>query len=127
MNCTDGPAKIKRPPFWWSFYFVKTFHEGFEPGCTRVSTARQVPLENEVFMGDSPQDMHGEYADEQLTTIQKRICLIEILIMVGLLFVKEASSNPSVFPMFSRVRKLIVKNHHHFAYLRTIKKKRLEI
>jgi hypothetical protein len=35
--------------------------------------------------------MHGEYADEQLTTIQKRICLIEFLLMVGLLFVKGAS------------------------------------
>jgi hypothetical protein len=42
-------------------------------------------------VGDSPQDMHGEYADEQLTTIQKRICLIEFLLMVGLLFVKGAS------------------------------------
>jgi hypothetical protein len=31
---------------------------------------------------------HGVYEDEQLTTIQKRICLIEFLFMVGLLFVK---------------------------------------
>jgi uncharacterized membrane protein YiaA len=32
---------------------------------------------------------HGVYEDEQLTTIQKRICLIEFLFMVGLLFVEE--------------------------------------
>ena len=56
-----------------------------------MSTARQVPFENAVFVGDSQQDTHGEYADEQLTTIQKRICLIEFLLMVGLLFVKGAS------------------------------------
>jgi hypothetical protein len=53
-----------------------------------MSTARQVPFENAVFVGDSPQDMHGENADEQLANPQKRICLIEFLIMVGLLFVK---------------------------------------
>ena len=57
-----------------------------------MSAARQVPFENEVFVGDSPQDMHGEYADEQLTTIQKRICLIEFLFMVGLLFVKASAA-----------------------------------
>ena len=54
-----------------------------------MSTAQQVPFENEVFVGISPQDTHGEYEDEQLTTIQKRICLIEFLFMVGLLFVEE--------------------------------------
>ena len=39
-------------------------------------------------------DAHGVYADEQLTTIQKRIYLIEFLFMVGLLFVKEKSPRP---------------------------------
>jgi len=40
-------------------------------------------------IGQSIADAHDQYADEQLTTIQKRICLIEFLFMVGLLFVKE--------------------------------------
>ena len=54
-----------------------------------------VPFENEVFVGASPQAMHGVYEDEQLTTIQKRICLIEFLIMVGLLFV-EGGMRPKI-------------------------------
>ena len=49
--------------------FLFCLDPGFEPGCARVATARYVPFENEVFVGDSPQDTHGEYADEQLTTI----------------------------------------------------------
>ena len=36
-------------------------------------------LKTMVFVGDSQQDMHGEYADEQLANLQKRICLIEFL------------------------------------------------
>ena len=36
-------------------------------------------LKTIVFVGDSQQDMHGEYADEQLANLQKRICLIEFL------------------------------------------------
>ena len=55
-----------------------------------MSTARQVPFENAVFVGDSPQDMHGENADEQLANPQKRICLIEFLHM-GLIIVCQGS------------------------------------
>ena len=46
------------------FNFCSTL--GFEPGCARVSTARQVPFENEVFVGNSQQDTHGEYENTQL-------------------------------------------------------------
>ena len=42
-------------------------------------------------IGQSTVGTHDQYANEQLTTIQKRICLIEFLLMVGLLFVKGAS------------------------------------
>ena len=49
-----------------------------------------VPCKNAVFVGKA-QGVHDQYADKQLTTIQKRICLVEFLIMVGLLFVKGAS------------------------------------
>ena len=55
-----------------------------------MSTARQVPFENAVFVGDSPQDMHGENADEQLANPQKQICLIEFLHM-GLIIVCQGS------------------------------------
>ena len=55
-----------------------------------MSTARQVPFENAVFVGDSPQDMHGENADEQLANPQKRICLIEFL-HLGLIIVCQGS------------------------------------
>ena len=70
------------------FNFCST--PGVEPGCTRVSTARQVPFENAVFVGDSQQDTHGEYADEQLANPQKRICLIEFL-HLGLIIVCQGS------------------------------------
>ncbi len=55
-----------------------------------MSTARQVPFENAVFVGDSPQDMHGENEDEQLANPQKRICLIEFL-HLGLIIVCQGS------------------------------------
>ena len=55
-----------------------------------MSTARQVPFENAVFVGDSPQDMHGENADEQLANPQKRICLIEFS-HLGLIIVCQGS------------------------------------
>ena len=42
----------------------------------------------------APQGAHDQYEDEQLATIQKRICLIEFLFMVGLLFVEEESPRP---------------------------------
>ena len=42
----------------------------------------------------APQGAHDQYEDEQLATIQKWICLIEFLFMVGLLFVKEESPRP---------------------------------
>ena len=64
------------------------------PECQRYVN---VPFENEVFVGDSPQDTHGEYEDEQLTTIQKRIYLIEFLFMVGLLFVEEKTAPTKKF------------------------------
>ncbi len=38
-----------------------------------MSTAQQVPLENEVFVGDSPQTRMSEYADEQLAKFGKFI------------------------------------------------------
>ena len=77
---------------WWCF--LLNFDLSGAKGCARVSTAHEVPFENEVFVGDSQQGTHGEYADEQLTTIQKRICLIEFLFVVGLLFVKENEPRP---------------------------------
>lgn len=55
-----------------------------------MSTARQVPFENAVFVGSRPQDMHGENADEQLANPQKRICLIEFL-HLGLIVVCQGS------------------------------------
>ena len=36
-------------------------------------------LKTTVFVGDSQQDMHAEYADKQLVNLQKRIFLIEFL------------------------------------------------
>ncbi len=65
-----------------------------------MSTARQVPFENAVFVGDSPQDMHGENADEQLANPQKRICLIEFL-HLGLIIVCQGSGGAAT--MSSRV------------------------
>ena len=65
------------------------------PECQRYGN---VPFENEVFVDDSPQDTHGEYEDEQLTTIQKRICLIEFLFMVGLFFVEEGAPTTKFKP-----------------------------
>ncbi len=59
-----------------------------------MSTARQVPFENAVFVGDSPQDMHGENTDEQLANPQKRICLIEFL-HPGLIIVCQGSGGPA--------------------------------
>ncbi len=93
----------------------------------------QVSFENEVFVGDSQQDTHGEYEGEQLTTIQKRIWLIEFLIMVG--YCLTRGEWPCQNKQITRtgrallvvVRKLIVKNTHRFIHLRTFKKKRLEI
>jgi len=58
--------------------------------CARAPTARQVPLENEVFVGNSPQDTHGENADKQLANLQKRIWLIEFL-RLGLVIVYQGS------------------------------------
>ena len=55
-----------------------------------MPTARQVPLENEVFVGNSPQDTHGENADKQLANLQKRIWLIEFL-RLGLVIVYQGS------------------------------------
>ncbi len=63
--------------------------------------------------------VHGIYEDEQLTTIQKRICLIEFLFMVGLLFVEDAAAPTTVNKMlfvaffvwntsFWRVRKFVL-------------------
>jgi hypothetical protein len=49
-----------------------------------------LPFKNAVFVGDSPQDMHGENADEQLANLQKQICLIEFLHM-GLIIVYQGS------------------------------------
>ena len=57
------------------------------PECQRYGN---VPFENAVFVGDSPQDMHGENADEQLANPQKRICLIEFL-HLGLIIVCQGS------------------------------------
>ena len=74
-----------------------------------------MPLENEVFVGISPQDTHGEYADEQLITIQKRICLIEFLIMVGLLFVKEASEK-SEWDNYENLKKSTKEDFFDFRY-----------
>ena len=74
-----------------------------------MSTARQVPFENAVFVGDSPQDMHGENADEQLANPQKRICLIEFL-HLGLIIVcqgrgkaarNQNTASRGVFSLFS--------------------------
>jgi len=67
-----------------------------------VSTVRQVPFENAVFVGDSPQDMHGENADEQLANPQKRICLIEFL-HLGLIIVCQGSGGAAT--MSSRATK----------------------
>ncbi len=64
-------------------------------------------------------EAHGEYADEQLTTIQKRIYLIEFLIMVGLFVCQGGEKNPSVFPILSLVRKLGGKSIACFTNLRT--------
>lgn len=45
-------------------------------------------------IGQSNAVAHDQYEDEQLATIQKRICLIEFLFMVGLLFVEEKPPRP---------------------------------
>ena len=63
-----------------------------------MPTARQVPLENEVFVGNSPQDTHGENADKQLANLQKRIWLIEFL-RLGLVIVYQGSGG-AVFQYF---------------------------
>ncbi len=60
-----------------------------------MSTARQVPFENAVFVGGRPQDMHGENADEQLANPQKRICLIEFL-HLGLIIVCQGSGGAAI-------------------------------
>ncbi len=62
-------------------------------GCARVATARQVPYENEIFVGED-HDTHGEYADEQLATVQKRICLIEFL-HIRLIIVYQGTPTPT--------------------------------
>jgi len=63
-------------------------------------------------IGQSNEVAHDQYADEQLTTIQKRICLIEFLFMVGLLFVKEESPRPPFAPMVLRVASHEIQNRH---------------
>ena len=40
----SGAAKIKRPPFWWSFYFAST--PEFEPGCARAKRMANTRIHN---------------------------------------------------------------------------------
>ena len=82
----SGAARNQKCHLGWRFLFLLAPHED----CARMSTARQVPFENAVFVGDSPQDMHGENADEQLANPKKRICLIEFL-HLGLIIVCQGS------------------------------------
>jgi len=73
-------------------------------------------------------DAHDQYADEQLTTIQKRILLIEFLFMVGLLLVKEDFAPTRefkpliravfclIFNIFAEFENLILKNRENLEF-----------
>ena len=84
------------------------------------------------FSWASPTGTHGEYADEQLANLQKRIWLIEFL-RLGLIIGWQGAmlALPKIqtdhtgrfflcFPILSQVRKLGIKNRHRFAGLRTL-------
>ena len=126
MNCTDGPAKIKRPPFRWSFYF----ESAVPTGSVRAPRHIYVPHVNEVYVTDGA---HDQYADKQLANLQKRICSIEFLclgLIIGCQGAKlglpkiQTDRNGRFFLCFlilSQVRKLGSKNMPRFAHLRTIK------
>ena len=61
-------AKINKSGFTRFFYFAKT-PQPDAPECQQKTQ----------FSWATPTDTHGEYADEQLANLQKRICLIEFL------------------------------------------------
>lgn len=58
------------------------------PECQRYGN---VPFENEVFVGDSPQDMHGEYENTQLRKFQK----IEVHKLFLILFIVYRGTAPT--------------------------------
>jgi len=73
-----------------------------------------MPLRHFYFIRSSwigQSEAHGQYEDKQITTIQKRICLIEFLCTVGLLFVEGSAApttNFSYRALHVRLRKFSV-------------------
>lgn len=99
------------------------------PECQRHL---QVPFENGVFVGDSPQTCMSEYAEKQLANLQKRIWLIEFLYL-GLIIVYQGGIAPTRklktayqsvflfgFQYFRRVRNLTFLKRSFLYHFRTI-------
>ena len=73
------------------------------------------PYENAVFVGIAHRHAWREYADKQLSNLQKQICLIEFL-HLGLVIGCQGATLG--LPKIKNTR-LGVENTHRFAHLRT--------